>query len=307
MILLAGIPSEPPLALVAAALEARGEPYRWWNQRHSAAMGLDYELHGGEVQGVWHADGQDLDLATVRGVYLRLIDETVVPELCGRPPEDPARRHARALHEGFAQWLELTDARVANRPSANGSNGSKPWQALAIEAQGLATPPTLVSNDPASVDAFERRQGPLIFKSASGHRSVVRPLDATARARLDLLAHCPVQFQRRVPGDDLRVHVVGRRCFATRIRSGATDYRYAAREGAEAELEPATLEPRLEQACLRLSRALDLPFAGIDLRVTPQGQAWCFEVNPCPGFSYYESHTGQPIAAALAAWLAGED
>jgi hypothetical protein len=28
-------------------------------------------------------------------------------------------------------------------------------------------------------------------------------------------------------------------------------------------------------------------------------------VNPCPGFSYFEAHTGQPIARAVAQWLAG--
>jgi hypothetical protein len=29
-------------------------------------------------------------------------------------------------------------------------------------------------------------------------------------------------------------------------------------------------------------------------------------VNPMPGFSYYESHTGQPIARALVRYLAGK-
>jgi hypothetical protein len=30
---------------------------------------------------------------------------------------------------------------------------------------------------------------------------------------------------------------------------------------------------------------------------------YCFEVNPSPAYSYYESHTGQPISAALARYL----
>jgi hypothetical protein len=38
--------------------------------------------------------------------------------------------------------------------------------------------------------------------------------------------------------------------------------------------------------------------------VTPNGDAYCLEVNPSPAFSYYEDSTGQPIAAALAAYLA---
>jgi hypothetical protein len=31
------------------------------------------------------------------------------------------------------------------------------------------------------------------------------------------------------------------------------------------------------------------------------------EANPCPAYSYYEAHTGQPIARAVARYLAGAD
>jgi D-alanine-D-alanine ligase-like ATP-grasp enzyme len=50
---------------------------------------------------------------------------------------------------------------------------------------------------------------------------------------------------------------------------------------------------------------LELAFAGIDLKITPEGEIFCFEVNPSPGYTYYENHTGQPIAMALARYLAG--
>jgi D-alanine-D-alanine ligase-like ATP-grasp enzyme len=50
---------------------------------------------------------------------------------------------------------------------------------------------------------------------------------------------------------------------------------------------------------------LSLPFAGIDLRISDDGRAFCFEVNPCPGFSYYQAHTGQQIARAVAEYLVG--
>jgi glutathione synthase/RimK-type ligase-like ATP-grasp enzyme len=110
-----------------------------------------------------------------------------------------------------------------------------------------------------------------------------------------------------VPGCDVRVHVVGSEVFATRIVSAAVDYRYASREGLETELAAFDLSADLADACRRLSRELDLPFAGIDLRLQEDGDAWCFEVNPCPGFSYYESHTGQPIAAAVARYLIGKE
>ena len=65
------------------------------------------------------------------------------------------------------------------------------------------------------------------------------------------------------------------------------------------------LPDELAERCLRLAQALGLAFAGIDLKLTPDRQVYCFEVNPSPAFSYYEAHTGQPIAHAVARYLAG--
>ena len=48
-----------------------------------------------------------------------------------------------------------------------------------------------------------------------------------------------------------------------------------------------------------------MAFAGIDLKYASDDYVYCFEVNPNPGFSYYESSTGQPIANAVASYLGG--
>jgi len=61
----------------------------------------------------------------------------------------------------------------------------------------------------------------------------------------------------------------------------------------------------LAERCLRLAQALGLAFAGIDLKLTPDQHAYCFEVNPSPTFSSYEAHTRQPIAHAVACYLVG--
>jgi glutathione synthase/RimK-type ligase-like ATP-grasp enzyme len=59
--------------------------------------------------------------------------------------------------------------------------------------------------------------------------------------------------------------------------------------------------------CVQLATALELPFAGIDLKITPSDEVFCFEVNPSPGFSYFEHNTGQPIALAIARYLSRSD
>jgi hypothetical protein len=42
---------------------------------------------------------------------------------------------------------------------------------------------------------------------------------------------------------------------------------------------------------------------GIDLKVTPDDEVCCFEVNPSPAFSYYEGSTGQPYPRRSPSYL----
>jgi glutathione synthase/RimK-type ligase-like ATP-grasp enzyme len=181
------------------------------------------------------------------------------------------------------------------------SNHSKPYQALLVRKCGLLIPPTLVTNDPEEARRFiDEWGGDVIYKSASGVRSIVRRLGPEQLKRLPLLRHAPSQFQAFIPGDNVRVHTVGERVFATRVRSTAVDYRYAQREGADVQMEAMELPSEVASACLRLADSMGLLFAGIDLKVTDAGEYYCFEVNPSPGFLYYEQYTGQPISTALA-------
>ncbi|MBI4953994.1 MAG: hypothetical protein HY908_18360 [Myxococcales bacterium] len=234
--------------------------------------------------------------------YCRMVDPSCLPEIVSAG--GAAKQRAQSVHDTLVRFFEVTGARVVNRYSAMASNASKPFQAQLIRAAGLAVPETLITNDPQAVCAFAEGHKELIFKSTSGTRSIVRILEPSDLERLHRIRWCPTQFQERVPGDDIRVHVVGARVFATAIRSAATDYRYAARDGIECELVPTTLPSEVEERCLQLADRLGLPFAGIDLRVTPEGKTYCFEVNPSPGYTYYEDATGQPISLALAEFLA---
>src|SRR5262249_17995160 len=97
-----------------------------------------------------------------------------------------------------------------------------------IRTVGFDVPETLVTNDPGLVRDFVADHGRVIYKSISGARSIVAEVDDDALARLDDVRWCPVQFQAYVEGVDVRVHVVGRRVFSTRVASDAADYRYAA-------------------------------------------------------------------------------
>lgn len=312
MIVLAGLPDEPPIARVATALDDLGIAFRMIDQRRHADLHLAFDPAGaqGVLQGRLRCAGEeDIALETVTGLYQRLHSDESFPELCDLPRDAPARVRFGRFVTLFTVFSDLCTGRVLNRTPGMGTNNSKPFQAQIIARAGFGIPRTLITNAPDRARAFvqeARAQGrEVIFKSASAVRSIVRTVTAQDLDRLDRLRICPVQFQERVIGRDVRVHVVGDEVFATRITTTGVDYRYASRdEGGSTELEPFDLPPEVAKRAVALSQMLDLPLAGIDLRETPSGDWVCFEVNPSPAYSYYEANTGQPISTAIARYLA---
>ena len=91
--------------------------------------------------------------------------------------------------------------------------------------------------------------------------------------------------------------------FACEVASTVDDYRYGHTQGAAVEIRRSELSTDLQDHCRSLAAALGLLVAGIDLRRTPAGKWYCFEVNPSPGFTFYEEATGQSIAQAVARLL----
>jgi len=312
MILIAGIADEPPVAMAIEAAEECGVGHIVFDQRDHAEAGLSLALD--PLEG-WRArltlQGREIELHRLTGAYVRLMDERFLPDVRDLAEDAPERQRAIRFHRMLLEWCNIAPIRIANRPRAMLSNTSKTFQAELIRRCGFAIPETLVTNDPDAVLAFVENcaaEGDeVIYKSISGARSIVQTFTAADRERLHRIRWCPTQFQRKVRGTDMRVHVIGNRCFATNIESKATDYRYSAREtGEDAELTATAIAPEWEGRCIRLAAALDLSFAGIDLRMTPGGEVVCFEANPSPAYSYYQSRTDAPIAQALVRWLAGE-
>lgn len=295
MILLWGVEEDPPLAAVRAALDAASAPYVFLDQRepppaHAFAFGARL---GGRI-GI-------LDLSEVRGAYIRPMDYGELPEhtdsVKGRRGLPALRRFAHSLTD----WLELADALVVNRLSAQASNTSKLFQARMIAAAGFAVPPSLATTDPRAVRTLLQRHGDVVYKSLSSVRSIVHRVGTDQLARLRFVEHCPTLFQERIEGLDHRVHVIGGRAIATLLASDEDDYRY----DHHAERIRVELPAGVVSRCIALSAALDLPVSGIDLRRARDGRWVCFEVNPSPAFPYFEEPGTNAIAEAIAALLIG--
>jgi len=305
VILVAGIPSEPPLQETLDALHDLRADVLVLSQRHGTdtdiALAVD---RAGIVDGVLRSGRRHVALREISAVYARLMDHRHIPEYQRLEPDDPGRDRWTALADHLTTWLDVAPGRVVNRTSAMASNGSKPYQAQLISRHGLLTPETLVTNDPDQAREFYETHPRVVYKSASGARSIVQTMASADVERLGSLRACPVQFQSWVPGTDVRVHVVGAEVFATAITTTATDYRYAMAQVDEpAHLQGYQLDDQVAEQCVALTADLGLEFAGIDLKITPDGQVYCFEVNPSPAYTYFSGQTKQPIAQALAGHL----
>lgn len=306
MILVCGIPSEPPLQLVTDAAERLGVSYVLFNQREALHNDMHLEIRDGRIAGTLRIHEADWPLHEFSGAYTRLMDHKNLPELQPRgrtPTESESIYKSNLLHSALSEWLEIANCRVMNRNRAMSSNMSKPFQAQFAIRAGFRTPTTLVTNEAKEVRNFLRVHRRVVYKSVSSVRSIVQMLNDVKLNDLRKVRNLPTQFQAFVPGVNVRVHVVGDSIFATEIHSEAIDYRYATDDGADVAMIPVELPPEIAARCFNLSRELSLPLCGIDLKRTPEGDYYCFEANPSPAYSYYQENSGQDIATAIVRYL----
>jgi glutathione synthase/RimK-type ligase-like ATP-grasp enzyme len=291
MILLMGPMADPVLANVCARLAVR----------NADLMLLHPEADGETWNLAWSNDGHAVaDRVRLGNRFVHLSDIDAV-YLRGMASRDATTPRGHMIVTALWEFVESLPVLVVNRRQASHTNMSKPYQQQLISMHGFRVPKTLVTMMPEQARAFyDECQGRVIYKSIGADRSIVKRLKPEDFPRLEQVRCCPVQLQEMVPGTDLRIHTVGERLFATEILSDGVDYRYAGRENKQRAMRAVELEPALQTRCLSLAKGLGLSLSGIDLRRTPDGTYFCFEVNTSPGFTYFENHTGQRIGDALA-------
>lgn len=302
MILLWGLEEDTPLAAVRASLESQGATTFFVDQYALLDTAIDFQI-GSKIRGRLKLGARFCRLDDISAAYIRPYDSRQLLAQRHTAHSAVVCRHAHAVDSALSAWAELTQARVVNRLSAMGGNSSKPYQALQIQSEGFDIPESIITTDPNVALEFWERHQAVIYKSVSNVRSIVTRLTVNHRSRLKDIKWCPTQFQQFIPGKDVRVHVVGEKIFACEIISEADDYRYAGQQGASVEIRSCDLPQDCQERCVKLAQGMGLFVAGIDLRRTPEGRWYCFEVNPSPGFTYYQEYTHHPIDSAIAELL----
>lgn len=271
----------------------------------SVAASFDGDGDGGRWTGELRTPYRAVDLAAVGCAYHRRPGRPVVSgELAGEDREW-AEREARVGFDGLVaavpRWL--------NHPDRTAHAEYKPVQLAAAARAGLATPRTLVTNDPAAARRFVGGLPRAVYKAfcspvtvGEEHRFVYTTVVGAADlddAAIRTTAH---QFQEWVDkAYEVRLTVVDDRLFAARLTARSPDAEIDWRSDYDAvEYAVADVPDPVRRAVGALLAGLGLRFAAMDFAVRPTGE-WVFlDLNPNGQWGWIEHETGLPITAALA-------
>jgi glutathione synthase/RimK-type ligase-like ATP-grasp enzyme len=304
MILVCGGLADPVTRFFCDRLEEHGAAYRFVNQQ---VFPCGYTLSccwRKDILTGWFASTEwRLGFEELTGVYVRHLTPALRDSSNLEKPVVDQALHAEndlALESVFASL----PCPVVNRFAGGASNQSKPYQALLIRQTRLQIPSTLVTNDASAARRFyDEFEGRVIYKSLSGRSTGTRLLNKDRLLHLFCDSAAPLQLQEFIPGTNIRIHVIRDQLIATRIASEAVDYRFAEGENCSVRMEATSVPESIAKDCIRLTEECGLLFSGIDLKETPAGDFYCFEINPSPGFSFFESITSQRISLALISLL----
>lgn len=311
---------------VAAGLRARGvRPVRIDTDRYPLDVRVSTELDAKSTTRLWiGAQHERVDGADVSAVwYRRFMAGGGLPPSLGdllAPSIDESRR---ALYGALA----ALDVKHMDRLEDVRRCDHKELQLLRARALGLRVPRTLFSNDKDVAGAFvdDVRAGgrQVITKMQSSfavHRDGVEHVvftsvvDDAARADLDGLRFCPMQFQELIEKKlELRATVVGHDVFCAAVDSAAhgeetrVDWRKDG-VGLLQKWTPYALPASTSTALLQLVRSFGLHYAAADFIVTADDDLVFLEINAGGEWHWLDRSAskvpGLPIADAIAAFLA---
>ncbi|QTD96241.1 ATP-grasp ribosomal peptide maturase [Streptomyces cyanogenus] len=252
----------------------------------------------------------------------RLVSMNGLRSIWVRRPGAPAARAAQPsawLTEESAQalygMLRWSDARWMNHPDAARRARHKPWQLHLAQRSGLPVPATLITTFPQAARAFAERFPDLVVKPVSGAHPQEPPRAVpTSRVAPDAdftaVAFGPTLLQRRIAKRaDIRLTVVGGTLLAARkptdpdAHPDDVDVRFAP---AGTPWVPADVPPRVAEGVLSYMAGAELAYGAFDFAEDADGIWWFLECNQSGQFGFVEMDTGQPIAATIADWLAGQ-
>ncbi|MEV0649950.1 MvdC/MvdD family ATP grasp protein [Phytomonospora sp. NPDC050363] len=248
-------------------------------------------------------------LEDIGAIYYRRPSPFVLAKTMTPIERSWAQKETRAGVGGLL--MALGGAHWINHPHHN-TAATKPMQMIAAGDAGLATPRSIITNNPAHAAAFIHScPNGAIYKTLTGSPHLpgygIYTSDVTGAGLAELagVAQAAHLFQERLrKAFEVRLTVIGETMFAARIDvdaaspTGHLDWRsdYPALSYTLIDTPP-----DIAERVRAMLDALHLRFAAIDFIVTPGDHRWVLvDVNPNGQWGFVEEATGAPIAHTIA-------
>lgn len=296
-------------------LEARGAAVmRFDTDRFPFEVQASFTQDGGDERLVLRAEGKEFRLGPDDAIWYRRANWAgKLPQSMDRQLRHGCLTESEAFLRGVfaaAPCFVLDPLELVRK------NGHKPYQLSLARSLGMATPRTLITNDPAEAHAFVRScpngaitkmlSGFPVFDENGEERVVfTTKLDERHLDKLEGLRFSPMVFQEQVhKAVELRITAVGGRLYPAAIDSKAC-------EGAEIdwrargvsllrEWKPYTLPAELERQLHRYMETIGMQYSAIDMIVEPSGRHVFLEANPAGECYWLECNSpNYPLTDAL--------
>jgi len=257
-----------------------------------------------------------VDLNDIRSIWWRRPAKPVLPEYLSEDEEIFARLELKTTLLGL--WDNL-DCYWMSKPANISRATHKTGQLKRAANLGFDIPQTMITTDPESVQEFyDLCEGNVVYKVLSdpslGFAGRANELMARCRVdqgpgkepiidwsrvkakityttkvepdhlqMLDTVRYAPCQFQEYISKQhELRVTVIGDELFTAEIHSqdhASTQLDWRHYE-ATIPYHLGKLPPKVEEACMALTKGYGLNYGAIDLILTPDGRYVFLEINP---------------------------
>ncbi|MGW5606195.1 ATP-grasp ribosomal peptide maturase [Streptomyces sp. NPDC003753] len=266
-----------------------------------AVLSADY-AHG-DFDGHLSVGGHVLSMAGLRSVWVRRPGEPAAHAA------EPSTWLTAETRQALYGMLYSASTRWMNHPRNAEQARYKPWQLRIAHLSEFAVPPTVVTTAPRVAQQFAEEHRDVVVKSASGpppdDPELALPTTLIGPdADFSAVAAGPALLQRYIPKRaDIRLTCVGARLFGARKRTapGQVDGRYG---DTEYSWEPTVVPDRIVKSVHEYLALAGLAYAAFDFAEDGEGVWWFLECNQGGQFGFIELQTGQPIAEAIAHWLA---
>ncbi|MEV8554098.1 ATP-grasp ribosomal peptide maturase [Streptomyces glaucescens] len=274
----------------------------------TGGVSLSGEYVHGAFRGHLRAAGRLVGMDGLRSVWVRR------PGAAAAHAAAPSPWLTEESSQALYGMLRGTGARWMNHPDAARRARHKPWQLRLAQRSGLPVPATLITTLPQAARDFAERFPDLVVKPVSGAHPQ-EPPRAVPTSRVApgtdfaAVAFGPTLLQRRIAKRaDIRLTAVGERLLAARKETSPdadpdeVDVRFAA---SATPWTAAGVPQRIADGVRAYLSEAELAYGAFDFAEDADGTWWFLECNQSGQFGFVEVDTGQPIARAIAGWLAG--